>query len=441
MPEAHTATWQKKIKTRTRPIAIVGYAALVLFVGGFGTWAVTAPLASATVAPGIVAAAGQNIQIQHLEGGIIKTVVRHEGDHVRAGEPLLILKSTVPRAQLNRLLQQLISKRSEIARLQAERDGASALTMPPELKAFPEELGAAKVFDEEKKEFKARRTRFNSELLILKQRVDALKASLVGLKAQKKASDDQLAIVQEEVKRKKGLLDKGLTSRDEYTGLLRSTADLVGQVGSLEAQLAATESQAGEALDQIEKLKSSRVEDAVTQLNKAREEVSDLKQQVRATRSVLNRTTIRAPADGIIVRSVYNSSGSVIRPGEVVMELLPTTSDLIVEAHVRPQDIDSIKLGQKAEMAFSAFNARTTPRVKGKVFYISADHLVAKDKAEQAYYVVRLQIDQDLPDQISADQIYPGMPVETFVATGERTFASYLVRPLLDSMGRAFRET
>jgi HlyD family secretion protein len=439
MPEANVPNWGDMIKTRTFPIAAVGYAALAFFVGGFGTWAMTAPLESATVAPGIVVAAGQNIRIQHLEGGIVETVVRREGDRVHEGDPLLILKSTIPKAQLNRLLQQLISKRAEIARLQAERDGESTLAMP-RLEIFSKELDAAKVFDEEKKEFEARRTRFKSELLILGQRVNALNESMAGLKAQKKASDDQLVIVQAEVQRKKGLLDKGLTNRDEYTGLLRSTADLVGQVGSLEAQLAATQSQSGEALDQIERLKSSRVEEAVTALNKARDEVSDLEQQVNAAQSVLDRTTIRSPAAGIIVHSVYNSSGSVIRPGEVVMELLPTTTDLIIEAHIRPQDIDSIKLGQTAEMAFSAFNARTTPHIKGKVFYISADHLVAVDKSEQSYYVARLHIDQALPDQISADQIYPGMPVETFVATGERTFASYLVRPLLDSMGRAFRE-
>jgi HlyD family secretion protein len=125
------------------------------------------------------------------------------------------------------------------------------------------------------------------------------------------------------------------------------------------------------------------------------------------------------------------------------MELLPTTKELIIEAHVRPQDIDSIKLGQEAEMRFTALDVRRTPRVMGKVFYISADHLVANSKtgpAAQPYYVVRLKIDQDLPPEITPSQIYPGMPAETYIATGERTFADYLIRPLLDSMGRAFRE-
>ena len=199
-------------------------------------------------------------------------------------------------------------------------------------------------------------------------------------------------------------------------------------------------SQSSEALDEIAKLKAKRVQDAISGLNTLRNDVSDLQQQVRAASVVLDRTTIRAPVDGIIVRSVYNSPGSVIKPGESFMELLPTTSDLIVEAHVKPRDIDSVKQGQDAEMMFSAFNARTTSRIKGKVFYVSADHVVSNDSSKQAYYVVRLKIAQDLPEGVTREKIYPGMPVETFIATGGRTFASYLVRPLADSMSRAFRQ-
>jgi len=158
---------------------------------------------------------------------------------------------------------------------------------------------------------------------------------------------------------------------------------------------------------------------------------------------VLDRTVVRAPVDGIIVHSVYNSPGSVLSAGQAVMELLPTTKELIVEAHVRPQDIDSIKLNQHAELQFTALDARRTPRVKGRVFYISADHLVAnapEGGAAQPYYVVRLKIDQDLPPEITPEQIYPGMPAEAFISTGERTFADYLIRPLLDSMSLAFRQ-
>lgn len=434
------ATWDQGIRTGTQSIAVIGYAALAIFFGGFGTWALTAPLQSAVVAPGTIAAAGQNVMIQHLDGGIVKTVVKHEGDRVKKGDPLLILDSRVAETQLKRLLQQVIAKKAMMARLEAERDGLDHMKMPDGLRGYRPDLGVARNFTEEQKEFEAGLARYNSELQILGQRVKALNESLRGLKAQKQATEDQLKIVKAEVARKEGLLNKGLTSRDEYAALLRSAAELVGQAGSLEAQMAGTVSQSGEAQDEIEKLKSERVKDAVTGLNTLRDQVADLDQQVHAQKVVLDRTVIRAPVDGIVVRSVYNSPGAVISPGQAVMELLPTTSDLIVEAHIKPQDIDTIHVGQTADLMFSALNARTTPRIRGKVFYVSADHLVASNDPSQSYYVVRLKIDQDLPKGVTMDKIYPGMPVETFISTGGRTFASYLVRPVQDSMSRAFRE-
>lgn len=436
-------TWQDGIKTRTGSIAAVGYAALAIFIGGFGTWALTAPLGGATIAPGTVAAAGENVMIQHLDGGIIKEVVRHEGDRVHKGDPLLILDSTVAKSQVDRLLHQLAAKRAEMAVLAAERDDATEVEIPPSLRAFPPELHADAIFAEQRRQFQATMARFKSEQHILVERVEALEQSLDGLRVQKQADEKQLSIVKEEADRKEKLLNEGLTSRDDYTALLRSAADLTGQEGALEAQIASTVSQLGEARAQIERVKTSRVEDAVTKLNQDSDDVADLEQQIRAARSVLDRTVVRAPVDGIIVHSVYNSPGSVLSAGQAVMELLPTTKELIVEAHVRPQDIDSIKLNQHAELQFTALDARRTPRVKGRVFYISADHLVAnapEGGAAQPYYVVRLKIDQDLPPEITPEQIYPGMPAEAFISTGERTFADYLIRPLLDSMSLAFRQ-
>jgi HlyD family secretion protein len=316
--------------------------------------------------------------------------------------------------------------------------------LPASVSAFPPELVDYAFFAEQRNQFQATMARVQSEQQILAQRVEALEKSLKGLNAQKLADEKQLSIVEDEASRKKKLLDQGLASRDEYTALIRSAAELTGQGGALEAQTASTVSQLGEARAQIERVKTSRVEDAVTKLNQDNNDVADLEQQALAARSVLDRTVVRAPVDGVIVRSVYHSPGSVIGAGQVVMELLPTTEELIVEAHVRPQDIDSINLDQSAEMQFTALDARRTPRVKGKVFYISADHLVtntqASGTAAQPYYAVRLKIDQDLPPEIKPDQIYPGMPTEVFISTNERTFADYLVRPLLDSMSRAFRE-
>jgi HlyD family secretion protein len=434
-----TTDWRKRVATRTGRIAAAGYLTIVAFVGGFGFWAATAPLAGAAIAPGIVAAAGQNINIQHLEGGIIREVRLREGERVRAGEPVIVLDSTVAEAQLNRLVKQMVALQAKGWRLEAERDGAENFSMPDSFSAPGNKMEHLAIVSEQQKEFAARLARYRAELEILAQRVTALKEAIEGLNAQKKAGVDQLAIVREEVNRKKELLEKGLTNRSEYTALLRSEAELIGQVGALQSQIASSATQIVEARQQTERLTTTRVEQAVGELNTVRASIADLEEQVRAAQSVLERTVIRAPADGIIVKTVYTAPGSVIRAGEPVIQMLPTTRELIIEAQVRPQDIDLLRIGQEASMLFSALNTRTTPQVPGTVFYISADRLIDETNG-LPYYTARLKITENLPPSISADQIYPGMPVETFIRTGERTFVEYLLQPLADSFSRAFRE-
>ncbi|MDX8502078.1 HlyD family type I secretion periplasmic adaptor subunit [Mesorhizobium sp. VK4C] len=435
---AKTYRWQRNVDTRTNRITLAGYASVSVFLLGFGFWGATAPIAGATIAPGVVAAAGQNVMIQHLEGGVVSSIKVREGDRVLRGQALIVLDPTVAQSQLNRVLKQWVAQKAEIARLEAERDGLEKIVLPRDLGAYSGAPEFSDVFAEQTKEFQARLARYAAEQEILRERVAAFQQAVAGLKAQKDAAENQLAIVDAETERKKHLLEKGLTNRSEYTELLRSTAELVGQAGSLEAQIASSATQTVEARQEIERLTSSRVEDAVTELNKARAQVADLEEQINAARSVLVRTTIRAPVDGIIVRSLYNSEGSVIRAGEVAMELLPT-NELIVEAKIKPEDIDSIRVGQGANMMFTALNARTTPKVSGRVFYISADRLITPSTG-QPYYTVRLKMADKLPSQIKPEQIYPGMPVETFISTGERTFLTYLTKPLVDSFQRAFRE-
>jgi HlyD family type I secretion membrane fusion protein len=434
-----TFGWTKSVNIRTAPISMFGYLFMLASLGTFGLWASTAPLAGATIAAGYVAAAGQNIMIQHLEGGIIETIHAREGDHVKAGQPLLTLDSTIAEAQLNRMLKQLAALRAKGKRLEAERDLKERLEIPEDIvPGAPRGVDFDDVITEQQVEFAARYARYVAEREILNQRIEALNEAITGLEVQKKASSDQLAIVRDEIDRKKLLLDSGLTNRSEYTALLRAEAELIGQVGSLQSQVASSSTQIIETKQQIERLTTSRVEDAVAELNTERATIADVEEQARAAQSVLDRTVIRAPADGIIVRSVHNSVSSVVRAGEPFMELLPTTDKLVIEARISPHDIDTLRIGQSARLHFSALNARTTPQVPGTVTYISADRLIDQQSG-QPYYTARLKIDE-LPAEVRRDQIYPGMPVETYIGTGDRTFLEYLVRPLLDSFGRAFRE-
>jgi HlyD family type I secretion membrane fusion protein len=431
--------WTEKVPVSTVGSSLFGYGSMVVFVAVFGYWAATVPLAGAAISPGVIAAAGQNLKVQHLEGGTAIEVHVKEGDRVERGQTLVTLDPTVPQSQLDRAVKFEAIQTARALRLIAERDGAETFEVPQDLKERAVAAGVGSGILEQKGEFDARLNRHKNELAILGERVAQLTESVTGLEARREASEKQLKIVSEETARKLKLLDKGLTARDQYTQLLRSQADLLGQVSSAEAQIASTRNQINEAREQISRSKSQRVEDAIRELGEIQGKISDNEEQIKAAGAVLERTVIKSAADGVMVSLKVNSPGIVIRPGDTVYEMLPTSSDLVVEARVDPQNIDSLRLGQDARLRFVALNATTTPEVSATVTYISADRLI--DAAtNQPYYQARLRITDELPPEISSEQIYAGMPVETYFSTGERTFFEYLIKPITDSFSRSFRE-
>lgn len=362
----------------------------------------------------------------------------HEGDRVRQAQDLIVLDPTAAQAELNRLTRQSIALRASAARLEAERDGLDRLAPITTAAPAPLQHDFEMLVREQQKEFDARLARFRSERSILQQRVVMHRQSVVGLDAQKQAIQQQVEVVKKELGIKTSLLDKGLTNRTEYSQLLRSEADLVGQAGALEASLASASTQIVEAQEQTERLTTQRVEEALTKLDQVRSNLADVEEQIRAAAAVLRRTTIKAPAAGIVVSSTYNSKGSVIAPGEKIMEILPTTSGLVVDAKLRPKDIDQVRVGQPAKLRLSALNTRLTPEVPATVTQISADRLI-DEATREPYFRAKLKIDA-LPSRVRPEQLYPGTPVETFINTGDRTFLEYLARPMLDSFARAFTE-
>ena len=432
-------TFASSPRTDFRRTALVGYAAVALFVGGFGYWAASAPLAGAVISQGTIAATGGNILIQHREGGIIDRLLVHEGDHVRQGQDLVLLDRTAAQADLNRLTRQSMALKASAARLEAERDGLATLAPVADAPPAAFQRDFERLLLEQQKEFDARLARFRSEHSILAQRVAMQRESVKGLAAQKLAIEQQTDIVRKELAIKTDLLDRGLTNRSEYSQLLRSQADLVGQAGALEANVAATNTQIVEAEAQAERATTQRVEEALTKLDDVRTNLADIGEQIRAAEAVLKRTTIAAPTDGIVVSSTYNSKGSVIGPGEKIMEILPTASGLTVDAKLKPQDIDAVRVGQPAKLRLLALNARLTPEVPATVTEISADRLI-DEATRQPYFRARLKIAEPLPPDVKPGQLYPGTPVEAFISTGDRTFLDYLARPMLDSFARAFTE-
>ncbi|MEX6505855.1 HlyD family type I secretion periplasmic adaptor subunit [Jiella sp. M17.18] len=432
-------SWTASIPTTIRRSTILGVGASTVFAAFFGVWGTTAPIAGAAVASGVVVAAGRNQKVQHLEGGIIRKILVSEGDRVKRGQILFGLDDTVAQAQTSELKAKVIALRARLARLVAERDGAEMLVFPDSLIADAEHLGHEDRLREQRAEFDSRKKRLDRERAILDQQIKALGDQVDGLKFQKTALEDQLKIVRDEGSRKEELLKKGLTDRSEYSALLRSEADLVGQIGQTGTTIMTTHSQQLEAQEQLARLSNQLSETAASEINDVRTDLSSTQEQLRAAEDRLARTKVRSPTDGIVVQVSFNSVGSVIGAGEELAEILPTGEDLLVEARVDPRDIDTVRIGQEATMRFSALNARTTPKLPGKITYVSADRLVDQ-KTQRAYYVAKVQMDKTKESKAIAREIYPGMSVETYIRTGDRTFVNYLFRPLLDSMNHAFRE-
>lgn len=431
--------WADGVKVSTRAISVVGLSSIVLFAAGFGAWAAYAPLAGAAIVPGFVAASGQNQKVQHLEGGLIAEILVREGEVVTKGQTLFRLDPTNALAQRNQLVNQSVSLSARAIRLVAERDGEPKLVFPETLKAMAAADRIEDVLQEQDKEFVVRLERHRQEGVILRQRVNALTEQIEGLAAQQTAVESQLKVVEEETLRKKLLLDKGLTDRSEYTALLRSEAELIGQLGQAKSSILSARTQIVEAEEQYARLDTQRIETAASQLNDVRSQISSVDEELRAMKAILDRTEVRSPSDGIVITMHYNTFGSVVKPGDLMLELLPTGEDLMIEGRVSPQDIDVVRVGQEADLHFSALNTNITPVVPATVTYVSADRLLDPQN-QQPYYSARFRITGDLPPEIETSKIYPGMPVEGFIRTGTRSFFEYLGKPISDSFSRAFRE-
>lgn len=432
--------WSSGVKKRTGGILLCAGTLLTVFVGIGGTWAVTAPLAGASVASGHIVAAGQNLHIQHLEGGIVKTIEVREGDRVLDGQLLFKLDETAAKALRDRLGSQELSIQARILRLTAERDNLTELLLPSDLRERAETQGLSEILAEQINEFRMSSQGHQQELQLLRRTISTLSEQRTGTEAQRAAVETQLEVVQGELAIKQGLLQQGLANRSDYTALLRTQAELMGQLGQARSNILSVVSQMAEADEKIARLQTQRRETAVSELSELRSQFPDIHEQLLAAEAVLARSTIASPANGRIISIKKNTIGSVIQPAETILEILPEDEKLIVEAKIALQDIDQVKIGQSADLRLSALDNRTTPLVSGTVIYVSADKLV--DPATQiSYYVARLEMQEPFPEGVSREMLYPGMPVEAYVRTGSRTFLQYILRPLTSGFEKAFRES
>jgi HlyD family secretion protein len=416
--------------------AIVVVLVLVVGVGG---WAATAVISGAVVASGSLVVDTNVKKVQHPTGGIVGELRVRDGDHVHAGDIVVRLDETVTRANLAIVTKGLDELMARKARLESERDGWDTIIFPAQLAAGASDPERAAVMDSERKLFNLRKTARNGQKAQLQERVTQLGEEITGLTAQQNSKTKEIALLERELAGVRDLWKQNLVQLSRLTALEREAARLDGERGQLIASAAQAKGKIAETALQILQIDQDLASEVAKELREVDGKIGEFVERKITAEDQLKRIDIRAPQDGTVFQLAVHTVGGVITAGDPIMLIVPEADNLSVEVKVNPQDIDQLQLNQKAILRFSAFNARTTPEIEGIVTRISAD-TSTDQRTGQTYYTIRISMPAEQIERLGNVKLLPGMPVEAFVQTGDRTMLSYLIKPLHDQVMRAFRE-
>ena len=418
---------------------VAAMATVALLFGGVGGWAATTRLAGAVIAPGVLVVDSNVKRIQHPTGGVVGDILVDEGETVKAGEVLVRLDDTQTRANLAILTTRLDEFSARGARLEAERAGGGAVAFPEALLAREEEPEIARQISGERSLFQLRQEARAGNKSQLRERIAQTQEEIEGVTGQIAAKEREIALIRKELDGIANLYSKGLVSISRMTELERAEARLDGERGHLVAARAQAKGRIAEIELQIIQIDQDLRSEVAAELADIGVKSSELGERRIAAEDQLKRIELLAPQDGTIHQLEIHTVGGVIRAGETLMLVVPAADELTVEARIAPQEIDRIRIGQDAMLRFSAFNQRTTPEILGKISRMSAD--ISQDPATGAsFYTVRVGVPEAETARLGDVRLVPGMPVDVFIETEERTVLSYLIKPLDDQFSRAFRE-
>jgi HlyD family secretion protein len=406
---------------------------------GLGGWASTAEISGAIIAQGTLVVDSNVKKVQHPTGGVVGEVRVHDGDRVKAGDILIQLDETITRANLAIVTKGLTELYARKARLAAERDGTDSVAVPKELADKINDPDVKDALNSERKLFELRRAARLGQKDQLQQRIKQLQDQITGLTAQQDAKGKEFDLFEQELKGVRDLWAKNLVQLTRLTSLQREEARLQGERGQLIASVAEAKGKITETQLQILQVDQDLSSDVAKELRETDSKIGEYVERKVTAEDQLKRTDIRAPQDGIVFQSTANTVGGVITAGDAIMLIVPEADNLLVEVKVDPKDIDHVQFGQQVVLRFSAFSMRTTPELNGTVSRIAADTTVDQ-RTGQSYYLVRISMTKDEIKRLGDVKLTPGMPVEAFIQTGERTLVSYLVKPLHDQLMRSFRE-
>jgi HlyD family secretion protein len=418
---------------------IVGLTIALVLAGGLGGWASTAEISGALIAPGSIVVESNVKKVQHPTGGVVGEVRAHDGDLVKAGDIVVRLDDTVTKASLAIVTKNLDGLWARAARLQAEQQGLDRIVFPNALLDRAGDPDVKIIIASESKLFEVRVNGRVGQKAQLRERITQLNEEIAGLAAQEKAKDQEIALVEKELAGVRDLYEKHLVQISRLTTLERDAARLNGERAQYIASRAQAKGKITETELQIIQVDKDLVSDVSKDLRETNDKIGEFVERKVTAEDQLRRVDIRAPQDGMVLQSTVHTVGGVITAGDAIMMIVPQTDDLQVEAKVNPQDIDKLQIGQKTLLRLSAFNQRTTPELNGVVSRVSPD-VTTEQRTGQSYYTIRVSMPAQEIARLGDAKLIPGMPVEAFVQTGDRTLLSYLVKPLSDQLMRAFRE-
>lgn len=408
---------------------IFGVIAAALFLGGIGTWAAMAPVSRASKADGVVVVEGSRRPVQHREGGPVGEVLVKEGQLVKAGDVLVRLDLSNIRAEVEVLTTRRVQVMAQLARYAAEAGDAKAITFPPELEGQRSDPDVANVLNQEERIFQAGRAAIQGHVGLLRQQIEGYNKQIEGLTGQVRETERQVDLIAEELVGLKQLLAKGLTPKSRVLALERESASLGSTLEGLHAQIAAAGNQIHSAELQIDQIQKDRRQEISSGLSEAGAQLAEIEPRLAAAHDSLSRVDLMAPVSGRVLGLAVHGPGATILPGQVVLEIVPDSAELIVKAKLNPNDVDQVRPGQQVDVHINAYKQRYQSILNGTVRSVSPDRIQTPN-GDDAWFDAVITLN---PDDLRRNQIdlVPGMSATSLIKTGERTVLQYFLDPLL----------
>ena len=436
MPDSQNNFFQSQYKKYTR----MGFAICMIFFLAIFISATLINISGAITATGTVVQIGENKSVQHSKGGPLKEILVEEGDNVNKGDTIIILDSVSLDSKLTLLKQQEFELRLTIDRLTAMEANKEEFIIDRE--KYADDLNTYPIAVETQLSlFNAQRNLVLTNLDELNVRLTGLQDEIKALTKQRKTSQQQLSILDESINELTALYERQLISKSRLTTLERDRVTVLTQLESLKVSTLQKQNAYNETTQRIEKLNKEHKEKVWKEIEKAKEDLAKIKNEIPSTQDDFKRLEIKAPVSGRVHKLIVNNINEVIKPGEAILEIVPNSGNFIVHAQVKPQDIEQISFGQETRIRFDSFNQQSTPEIIGRVIFIAADSISDETAKDKKHFLVKVSLEPAELAKASITTLNSGLPVSTMFTTTERSLINYLIKPLKDQLFSAFRET